>query len=125
MIQETSRGVEKGKVKPIKVKGVKKWEVERILNKRKIREVERYLVQWKRFIVESDIWERKEDLKNAKKLVNEFEGRLGAEVRRQKKIEERWKVKLNPRTDEFKRSELPECQARFTPGWKSTEWTQS
>ena len=45
-------------------------------------------------------------MKNAKKLVDEFEGRLGAEVRRQKKIEERWKVKLNPRTDEFKRSEL-------------------
>ena len=38
-------GQKKEKVKPIKVKGVKKWEVERILNKIKIREVERYLVQ--------------------------------------------------------------------------------
>ena len=34
----------KVKVKPIKVEGVEKWEVERILNKRKIRGVERYLV---------------------------------------------------------------------------------
>jgi len=51
--------------------------------------------------VESDIWERGEDLENAKKLVDEFKERLGAEVRRQEKIEERWKVKLNPRADEF------------------------
>jgi len=31
--------------KPIKVEGVKEWEVEKILNKRKIREVNKYLVQ--------------------------------------------------------------------------------
>jgi len=63
--------------------------VERILNKRKIRGVKRYLVQWKRFIAESNIWEKKEDLENAKELVDEFKGRLGAEVRRQEEIEER------------------------------------
>ncbi len=45
----------KEEVKPIEVEGVKEWEVERILNKRKIREVERYLVQWKGFTVESDM----------------------------------------------------------------------
>jgi len=28
----------------VKVKGVEEWEVEKILNKRKIREVEKYLV---------------------------------------------------------------------------------
>ena len=39
--------------------------------------------------MESDIWEREENLENTKKLVNEFKGRLGTEVRRQKKIEER------------------------------------
>jgi len=44
MIQGASRKVEKKKVKPIEVEGVKEWEVERILNKRKIRGVERYLV---------------------------------------------------------------------------------
>jgi len=47
-------------------------------------------------------------LENARELVDEFKGRLGAEVRRQEGIKERWKVKLNPRVDEFKRSELPE-----------------
>jgi len=34
----------KKKAKPIEVEGVKEWEVEKILNKRKIRGVERYLV---------------------------------------------------------------------------------
>ena len=33
---------------------------------------------------------------------------MSAEVRRQEGIEERWKVKLNPEADEFRRSELPE-----------------
>jgi len=45
-------GQKKKEVKPIKVEGVEKWEVEKILNKRKIRGVERYLVRWKEFTVE-------------------------------------------------------------------------
>ena len=32
-------------------------------------------------MVESDMWEREEDLRNAKELVDDFERRLGAEVR--------------------------------------------
>jgi len=32
------------KVKPVKVEGVKKWEVEKILNKQKIRGIVKYLV---------------------------------------------------------------------------------
>ena len=39
--------------------------------------------------------------------MEEFEGRLSAEVRRQEEVEERWKVKMNPEADEFRRSELP------------------
>jgi len=35
----------KEEAKPIKVKGVKEWKVEKILNKRKIRGVKKYLVQ--------------------------------------------------------------------------------
>ena len=31
--------------KPIEVEEVKEWEIEKILNKRKIREVDKYLVQ--------------------------------------------------------------------------------
>ena len=49
-------------VKLVEVEGVKEWEVEKILNKRKVRRVVKYLVQWKRFIAKHDSWERKEDL---------------------------------------------------------------
>jgi len=57
-------------------------------------------------MAEHDTWEKKEDLENAKELVDEFERRLSIEVRRQKRVEQRWRVKLNPRADEFRRSEL-------------------
>jgi len=50
--------VEKHKVeemKLIKVKGVEEWEVEKILNKWKLREVMKYLVWYKRFTTEHNI----------------------------------------------------------------------
>ena len=68
--------------KPIEVEEVEEWEVEKILNKRKIRGVEKYLVWWKGFIAESDIWEKRENLGNAREAVEEFEKRMNAEVRR-------------------------------------------
>ena len=39
------------------MEGVEEWEVEKILNKRKIHEVNKYLVYWKRFMVENNTWE--------------------------------------------------------------------
>ena len=69
-------------MKPVEVNRVEKWEVEKILNKRKVRGVVKYLVQWKGFTVEHDSWEKKEDLENVKKIVVEFEGRMNVEVRR-------------------------------------------
>ena len=57
-------------------------------------------------------------MENTRELVNKFEERLEAEVRRQEGIEERWKIKLNPRADEFKRSKLPEKYiAKLLFGW--------
>jgi len=74
-------------------------------------------------MVESDIWEREEDLENARELVNEFKEKLGAEVKRQKRTKERWKVKLNPRADEFKRSELLEkYMAKLLFGWDNRKF---
>ena len=46
-----------------------------------MQEVDRYLVYWKGFTVENDIWEKGENLENAKELVDEFERRLNVEVR--------------------------------------------
>jgi len=42
--KEQVKGQKKEEGKPIEVKGVEEWEVEKILNKKKIREVEKYLV---------------------------------------------------------------------------------
>ena len=42
--KEQVEGQKKEEAKSIKVEGVKEWKVEKILNKRKIREVEKYLV---------------------------------------------------------------------------------
>jgi len=61
--------------------------MEKIPNKKKMRGVEKYLVQWKEFIAEGDTWERKENLKNAGVALKEFEGRMNAKVRRQEKID--------------------------------------
>ena len=81
------KGQKKEERKPIEVEGIKEWEVEKILNKRKIREVEKYPVCWKGFIAEHDSWERREDLGNAKAIVEDFEGRIEAEIRRQGKLD--------------------------------------
>ena len=43
--REQVKGQKKKKGKPVEVKGVEEQEVEKILNKRKIRGVEKYLVQ--------------------------------------------------------------------------------
>ena len=43
-----------GEPKTIEVDGVEEWEVEKILNKRKIQRVEKYLVRWKRFTAKHD-----------------------------------------------------------------------
>ena len=42
--KEQVGGQKKEEGKPVKVEGVEEWEVEKILNKRKIKEVEKYLV---------------------------------------------------------------------------------
>jgi len=47
--------------------------VEQILNKRKVRGKEKYLVRWKGFTAESDTWEGRENLENTKEAIKEFE----------------------------------------------------
>ena len=43
--KEQVKGQKKEEGKPVEIEGVEEWEVEKILNKRKIRRVEKYLVQ--------------------------------------------------------------------------------
>jgi len=47
---------------PVIVEGKEEWEVEKILNKRKIRGKNKFLVQWKGFMAEGDTWESRENL---------------------------------------------------------------
>jgi len=67
------KGQKKEKLAPVIIKGEEEWEVERILNKRQVRGKNKYLVCWKGFIAESDTWEGRENLKNAKETIKEFE----------------------------------------------------
>ena len=111
--KEQVKGQKKKEGKPVEVEGVEEWEVEKILNKRKIKGVEKYLVRWKGFTAESDTWEKEEDLENAKNLVDDFEGRIGAEVRRQ--VEER--------KAEDRRVELPRrYMAKLLYGWDNRKF---
>jgi len=57
--------------------------------------------------VESDTWEREEDLEYARKLVDEFKGRMSMEVRRQEEVNQKQKMKMNTKGEEFRRMELP------------------
>ena len=93
--REQVKGQKMEEGKPVEVEGVEEWEVEKILNKKKIKEIEKYLIRWKGFTVEGDTWERRENLKNAEELIEDFE-RGEVVVRRQVEEEK-----------EYKRMELP------------------
>jgi len=109
--KEQVEGQKKEEEKPIEVEGVKEWEIEKILNKRKIRGVDKYLVRWKGFMAEHDIWERKKDLENAREVLEEFEGRMNTEVRRQEKLD-------MAEEKDFRRGELPgKFMARMLYRW--------
>ena len=47
--------------------------MEKILNKRIVRGKEKFLVRWKGYMAEEDTWKNRENLENAKELVEEFE----------------------------------------------------
>ena len=74
------RGQKKKKGKLVEVEEVEEWEVEKVLNKKKMRGVEKYLIWWKGFTAEEDTRKRRENLKNVEELIEEFE-KGGIEVR--------------------------------------------
>jgi len=85
--REPVKGQRMEEPKLVEVKGIEEWEVEKILNKRKVQRVKKYLVCCKRFMAEHDTWEREEDLGNAREVVEKFEGRMSTKVRRQEKLD--------------------------------------
>jgi len=111
--KEQVKGQKKEEGKLVEVEEVEEWEIEEILNKKKIRGVEKYLIRWKGFTVEGDTLERKENLKNAEELIEEFE-QGGVEVRRQKKEE-----------DEYRRMELlGKYMAKLLYGWDDQKFEE-
>ena len=98
------------------VEGEKEYKVVKILNKRKIWRKNRFLVQWKGYMVEADTWERRENLENAKELVEEFEREFeeaAKEVRQQKQVEEE---------EEFNRALLGKYTAKLMYGWGNRKY---
>jgi len=102
---------------PVIIEGEEEWEVEKILNKRKVQGKDKYLVRWKGFTAEGDIWETRENLENAKELVEVFEKEYKGkdqELRRQERSEE---------DKDYWRGEFPEWYtARKLFGWSDGEY---
>jgi len=76
---------------PVLIEGEEEWEVEKILNKRRIRGKDKFLVRWKGFMAEGDTWESRENLKNAGDLLKELKeeySRDEREVRQQEKVQD-------------------------------------
>jgi len=73
-------GQRKTPPKQVIIKGEEEFEVEKILNKRIVQGKEKFLVRWKGYMAKGDTWESRENLDNAKELVEEFEREYGKEA---------------------------------------------
>ena len=109
--QEHVEGQKKIPPPIVKIDRKKEYEVEKILNKRDMRGKLKYLVRWKEYTVEEDIWEELENLGNTIDLVEEFKKIREKKIRKVQIRKEKKKKKeniLNPETEMFKKSELLE-----------------
>jgi len=71
--KEQVRGQKKQPALPVIIEEEEEYEVEKIMNKRKKYGKWEYLVRWKGYTAEEDLWEKKTNLKNAKEMVEEYE----------------------------------------------------
>ena len=88
----------------------KEYKVEKILNRKYMREKPKYLVRQKEYTVEEDTWKGLENLGNMIDLVEEFEKETRKErIRRVYMRKEKVKEKaLNSEAEVFKKSDLLE-----------------
>ena len=84
--------------------------MERILNKQRVREKDKYLVCWKGFTAEFNTWEGRENLENAKEAIEKFEKEY------QQDMED--VARQEHKEGTFQQGELPErFMARKLYGW--------
>jgi len=104
-------GQKKTPPKLVIIEGEEKFEIEKIINKRTVRGKKKFLVRWKGYTAEEDTWESRENLENAKELVEEYEKIYGEEVEELRRQEQEEEEK------EFSQ-ELPrEFTAKLLYGW--------
>lgn len=111
---------EQKKVSPplVIIEGEEEFEVEKILNKIKVQRKERYLVWWKEYTVEADIYEGEENLENAKEVIKEFRREYwqNKEVIRYQEREE------DKEEGVWSRDLLGEYMVKMLFGWEDKEY---
>ena len=95
--REQVEGQKKIPLPPVEVAGEKEYVVEEILDRQERRGKTKYLVKWKEYIVEENMWKGLENLKNAMKKVEKFEKGRFEEENTKNKIEERKEEKVKSR----------------------------
>ena len=106
--REQIEGQKKILLPPVEVAGEKKYEVEEILDRQERKGKTKYLVKWKGYTMEENMWERLENLKNTRGKIEEFKKGRFEKVIGKIRLKKRKEIKLNPEVEEFKRGELPE-----------------
>ena len=115
MYRDQVEGQRKEQPLPVVIKGEKEYKVKKILNKKKFRGKDRYLVQWNRYTAKEDTWEPRENLENARDLVEKFEKKYREESRQARKEDHK----------DFYRGELPgRYTAKTLYGWDNKRFDQ-
>ena len=110
-------GQKKEQLALVIIEGKEEQKIERILNKRQVRGKDKYLVCQKRFIAESDTWEGRENLENAKEAIKEFEEEYQQDM---KDV-----VRQECKEGTFRKGELPgRFMARKLFGWSDKRYNQ-
>jgi len=93
--KEQVEGQKKIPLPPVEVAGEKKYEVEEILDRQEKRGKTKYLVKWKGYIAEGNMWEGLENLKNAREKIEEFEKRRFEKEIRRIRLKKGKEIRLN------------------------------
>jgi len=95
------------------------------LGRQERREKTKYLVKWKEYTAEKNMWEGLENLKNAMKKVEEFEKERFEEEIQKIRLRKGKEIKLNPEAEEFRRGELlGRYMTKLLYGWDDKKFDE-